>query len=302
MAGGRRARAARAVGRAAALGRAGVPRAPAVRLPRVTSPLRSARLSWWPGSTTPATTARGGSLPDELTIYFSSDRGGNDDVYMATRASRTDASGAAGADQRQHHQRGWVALPISSTGLDLFLESNVSGKYAVYVATRSTLMAQFSAPALVANVNIAGTDNGQPNVLPDESAIYFVSYQTASSNWDVYRAARTTGGQFGTPAQVSTINTPSDEYAPTPTSDELVLYFGSARPDSPAKGGMDVWIAKRASVTASFDPPTNVQELNTAQGEWPDWLSPDRCRLYFTRTPSAGTSSPRSIYVATRTM
>ena len=182
---------------------------------------------------------------DELTIYFYSDRGGNNNVYTATRASRTDAFGTPQAltSVNTNSADGWPS--ISSTGLDLFLESNVSGKYAVYVATRSTLLAQFSAPALVANVNIAGTDNGQPNVLPDESAIYFVSYQTASSNWDVYRAARTTGGQFGTPAQVSTINTPSDEYAPTPTSDELVLYFGSARPDSPAKGnGMDVWIAK----------------------------------------------------------
>ena len=244
--------------------------------------------------------AEGRLSPDELTIYFYSDRGGNDDVYTATRASTTDAFGTPQplTSVNTTSAEGWPS--VTSDGLTLFLESNVSGKYAVYVATRTTLVAQFSAPALVANLNFSGSDNGQSNVLPDESAIYFVSNQGGGS-YDVYRAARNSGGQFGTPAQVSTINTPSDEYAPTPTSDELVLYFGSARSDSPAKGGMDIWMAKRASTTDTFDPPTNVQELNTANFEWPDWLSPDRCRLYLTRTTGTVTS-PRSIYVATRTM
>jgi hypothetical protein len=71
---------------------------------------------------------------------------------------------------------------------------------------------------------------------------------------------------------------------------------------APAKGAMDNWMARRASATASFDPPTNVQELNTANIEWPSWLSPDRCRLYFSRTTGPTGVVPRSIYVATRTM
>jgi hypothetical protein len=44
-----------------------------------------------------------------------------------------------------------------------------------------------------------------------------------------------------------------------------------------------------------------VQELNTTAVDWPDWLSPDRCRLYFSRTADA-TSGTLSLYVATRTM
>jgi hypothetical protein len=57
-------------------------------------------------------------------------------------------------------------------------------------------------------------------------------------------------------------------------------------------------MTKRASTTANFDPPVNVQELNTANEDWPDWLSPDRCRIYFER----GGTSGRKIYVAERSM
>jgi hypothetical protein len=55
-------------------------------------------------------------------------------------------------------------------------------------------------------------------------------------------------------------------------------------------------VAERASRTADFDPPVNVQELNTGADEHPNWLSPDRCRLYFQRYGATG----YKIYVASR--
>jgi Tol biopolymer transport system component len=190
---------------------------------------------------------------------------------------------------------GWPS--VTADGLSLFFESFVSGRYQTYVATRTTLVAQFSAPALVANVNFAGSDTGQAAVLPDQSAIYLVNNASGTSN--LFRAGRNTTGQFGVPVEVSTINTPAEEFAPTPTSDELVLYFGSSRLDAPAKGSMDIWMTRRTSTAANWDPPTNVQELNTTAFEWPDWLSPDRCRLYFTRNTGTTFTTP-SLYVATR--
>jgi hypothetical protein len=56
----------------------------------------------------------------------------------------------------------------------------------------------------------------EPFVLPDGSALYFTSTRTGSMSYDLYRAARGTAGQFTTPTQVSTINTPSGELAPVP--------------------------------------------------------------------------------------
>ena len=176
---------------------------------------------------------------------------------------------------------GWPS--VTSNGMNLFLESDVSGKYAIYVATRTTLVAEFSAPALVATINTAGSDNAQPFILPDESGIYYVS-NIGGGSYDIWRASpkhrrRVRDADCALDAQHALRRVRSHAQR-----GDLVLYFGSARSDSPAKGGMDIWMTKRASTTASFNPPTNIQELNTANYEWPDWFSANRCRLYFTRT------------------
>jgi Tol biopolymer transport system component len=241
--------------------------------------------------------------PDELTIYFTSDRpggtGSNNDIYTATRTSRSAPFGAPlplGGINTPAASEAWPTL--TSDGLTLFFESTTSGSYQVLVATRTTLVAQFSAAVPVANLN-AGPIDGQPFVLPDESALYFASSRTGTNGGlDLYRAARGGGGAFGTPAQLATVNTPSQEYAPTPTANELTLYFSSDRTDAPSKGDHDIWVSQRTSTSAAFSPPVNVQELNTAATEWPDWLSPDNCRLYFTRRETTG----RKIYVAERAM
>jgi Tol biopolymer transport system component len=166
------------------------------------------------------------------------------------------------------------------------------------VATRATVASQFSASAPVAGIN-AGPGDSEPFVLPDGSALYFISTRgTNGGTTDLYRAARGASGQFTTPTQVSTVNTPSTEYSPVLTPDELVLYYASDRPDAPAKGLLDIWMTKRASTSAAFEAPVNVQELNTTGHEIPDWISPDRCRLYFDRLGSNGIGD--KIYVAER--
>jgi hypothetical protein len=235
---------------------------------------------------------------DELTIYFFSDRAGNNNIFTASRASLSATFGTPQALTAVNTtaSEGWPS--VTADGLSLYLESNVNGAFQVFVSHRTTVVAQFPAPILVANVN-SGSVTGQSFVLPDESALYFVTNATGSiGNYSIFRAVRGSNGQFGTPAIVPTINTPSGEYGPAVAPDELTIYFGSQRTDSPAKGGFDIWKATRASTAASFDPPVNVQELNTTSTEWPDWLSPDHCRIYFTRNGTTG----YKIFVATRSM
>jgi len=220
-------------------------------------------------------------MPDELTVYFQSDRSGDRDIYMATRATRTAAFGtpqlvggvnSVGSDA-------WPSP--TGDGLMLFFETMRTGPNQVFVATRNTILAQFSGAAGVVNVS-QGVESGQPYVIPSGRALYlFIGA-------DLFRAELGANAQFETPVAVSTINTPSVEYFATPTGDELTLYFASNRTDAPAKGNFDIWMARRASSTAAFDPPVNVQELNTANEEFPSWISPDNCRLYFSRGDAAG--------------
>jgi Tol biopolymer transport system component len=223
--------------------------------------------------------------PDELTIFFISDRGGTPnvaDVYTATRTSRTSAFGTpqplAAVNSSMHEN----CPSVTSDMLTFFLESNRAGQFGVFVASRSNTFTQFSTPSLVTAVN-SGSNDGQPQVLPDGSALYYVSFRSGVGGGDIYRAPILAGGQVGAPTIVPRINSSVNDYAPAPSADELVLYFNSDRSDATAKGGYDIWMAKRASRTADFDPPVNVQELNTSADEGVGWISPDKCRLYLHR-------------------
>lgn len=238
---------------------------------------------------------------DELTATFYSDRASYQ-IYTATRASRTAAFSTPqviGGTGITSGAGGVFKFPtMTADGLTLFFESDPGGVFKVMIATRTTVAAQFSTAAPVANIN-AGAGDSEPFVLPDGKALYFMSTRNnGSSTSDIYRAARDASGQYTAPAPVSTnfVTPPANEYAPVVTPDELVLYFASDR--TPNKGQWDIWMTKRASLDAPFDPPVNVQELNTTTNEIPDWISPDRCRLYFDRLGT--TAGGDKIYVAER--
>jgi hypothetical protein len=51
--------------------------------------------------------------------------------------------------------------------------------------------------------------------------------------------------------------------------------------------GVDGDLCGRRTRDASLDVPfgsmTPIHELDSADGEYPSWISPDRCRLYLTR-------------------
>src|SRR5262249_27513015 len=106
--------------------------------------------------------------PDELTIFFASDRpggSGSNDIYTATRTSRTAAFGTpqlvAGVNTSSND-----AFPSVTPNLqNLFFESSGPGTYDVYVATRTSTAAQFSTPSLVPGID-SNLGDGQPYILP----------------------------------------------------------------------------------------------------------------------------------------
>jgi Tol biopolymer transport system component len=217
--------------------------------------------------------------PDELAVFFVSDRAGNSDIYTATRTSRSSPFGTPQPLTAVNSSANDNCPSVTSDLLTFFDESYRSGPaVGVFVASRSDTFSQFSTPSLVAAVN-SGSGDGQPQVLADGSALYFVSFR--SGGGDIYRAPILTGGQVAAPAIVPVINSSGADYSPVPSADELAIYFTSNRSDAPSKGGYDIWMAKRASRSANFDPPVNVQELNTSGDDGADWISPDKCRLYF---------------------
>lgn len=201
------------------------------------------------------------------------------DLYIATRTSSTGAFEPA------------VALAINSPADDDY-EATLSGdartlvfmrsgaNYDLFVSSRSTTADSFAMAVLLSGVNTSGFE-GYPYLRPDNAVIYFSRAPSNAPivNSDVHRAVQD-GSGFGVSLPVAEINTAEEERLAAIAPDERVIYWASTRADG-SKGGYDMYMASRTSTSEPFSNLRNVSELNTAANDYPNWVSPDGCRLYF---------------------
>jgi Tol biopolymer transport system component len=132
-----------------------------------------------------------------------------------------------------------------------------------------------------------------PYVLAEGKLVYFSSSRI-NHHFDIFRA-ESKGAAFATPTAVDGVNDPTyfDGY-PVVSADERTMYFGTARINQGYS--TQIWVAQRASSTSSFRAPTLVTELAAAgtYHDYPSWLSPDGCRLYFTSSRVGSHGAPRT--------
>jgi hypothetical protein len=232
--------------------------------------------------------------PDSLTIYFASSSGGQYDIFVATRMSPESAFGSIRPLPNVNSPQGDFAPSISEDGLTLFLETDRRTDIEIMVATRSSVLVDFGMAAPVSGITSS-------DVLVSERAPFVTSmgrelYLTRrnASDAEIYRATRTSGA-FPAPMAVTELNSAGLDSFATPTADGKTVYFASTRAAPMAKGLQDIWIARRSAITQPFGTPALVPELNSADAEYPTWISPDECVLYLHR------ATPRNeIYVARR--
>jgi Tol biopolymer transport system component len=223
--------------------------------------------------------------PDELTVYFSSNRpggAGNYDIYTATRATVdepfSNVHPVMGVDTT-----GIERSPvISGDGLALYAIIDAPQNYNIGRATRPTTSANFSALTAVTTINSAMNDT-LGSIVPDESVVYFTSDR--GGNTGLYSAVRMPGGDYSLPKLVpgTLINTADSDGDPVISPDQLTLFFSSNRIGG--LGGADVWMAQRANVATGFDAPINLVSLNSGQVDVVSWVSADGCVVYLTRGP-----------------
>ena len=79
-----------------------------------------------------------------------------------------------------------------------------------------------------------------------------VAYAVQLSDWAAAQKIDTIGGNH------ADLNTPSQDGCPIQSPDGLSLYIASNRPGG--KGGLDIWMASRASTTAPWGAPQNLGE------------------------------------------
>jgi Tol biopolymer transport system component len=221
--------------------------------------------------------------PDELTVYFASSRSGDAggwNLWTATRPALGQPFARVTALSQVNSSSDDSDPSVTADGLTLYYTKAEGGNTApwrIYRSTRSSIEGAFGPGALVPDVNVSGTVNGQSYVMPDGSALYYIA-SAGGGGQEIWRAQAAAGGRFDPPVHLSELGSSADESSPVVTADELTIYFGSTR--SGGAGGVDIWMASRNSTAEPFGTPRNVAELNSGANYVPSWISPDTCRLY----------------------
>ena len=186
---------------------------------------------------------------DGLSLFFESPRTGgygSFDLWVTTRATKDDDWGTPVNLGPSVNSSSSDATPgISADGLSLFFESTRSGGYGnfdLWVTTRTTPDADWSAPVnLGATVNSSAWDGG-PRISADGLALFFMSRRTGGSgNYDLWITTReTTNDDWGIPINLGpTVNNSAGEVPGSISADGLLLFFDSDQPGG--VGGVDMW-------------------------------------------------------------
>jgi Tol biopolymer transport system component len=161
--------------------------------------------------------------------------------------------------------------------------------------------APVGAPVNVGSVVNSRAFEGGPCISADGLFLYFTSDRAGGEGggdlWVTRRATRT--DRFGTPENIGpVVNGPANDYAPSVAAAGLSLYFDSDRPGG--LGGMDLWVARRASAAEEFGAAEHLgPTINSAHNDWGPSITADGRSLYFNSNRPGGQGS-EEVWVATR--
>jgi len=149
----------------------------------------------------------------------------------------------------------------------------------LFVATRTTPSSTFVLGGALQNTDTAAADETEPFVREDGQVLYFTSNATGAG--DLYRSTRSAALSGPLAGHGAQHDVDRGAYRPV-TADDLVIYFSSTRADGGALEGRHLGRDAELDEPSRSARPRNVAELNTTSGERPDFITRDRCTLYFT--------------------
>jgi len=190
--------------------------------------------------------------PDGLELYFSSERPGGSggvDLWMATRRTQEDMWELPLNLGPSVNSQWWDQCPIiSSDGLTLMFISAYRptgyGNDDIWLAKRSSIYDAWSSPVNLGPTVNTPYEDSLACLSPDDQILYFSSDRPGGfGEADLWMSRRlTTDDQWSVPVNLGpSINTSTNELAPTVSLDGSILYFASDRPGG--LGGWDQWQA-----------------------------------------------------------
>lgn len=264
---------------------------------------------------------------DGLSLYFTaslrSDSLGGWDIYVCRRNSVNDAWGAPqnlGPGINTPYDEG--APFVSIDGHRLYFQSNRPGGFGgsdLYVSRRHDNDDDFGwqpAENLGSGVNTVANEAG-PSVFEDDAGLttlYFSSDQpggpgpvgpsgpgvNGQQGSDIYMSMLQLDGTFGPAVLVPELSSPSLDRRPLIWRDGLHLLLTSDRAGT--NGGLDSWIATRASTSDLWSTPVNLGlPINSTGADAGAVLSFDGTTLYFQSVRPGNFHTGYNLWMVTRT-
>ncbi|MDQ3749984.1 MAG: FG-GAP-like repeat-containing protein [Acidobacteriota bacterium] len=248
--------------------------------------------------------------PDNLSLFFASDRAGGTggfDLYVSTRPNANAPWGMPVNLGTNINTTGGELCPtVLPGGLSLYFISDKPGGCGgndIYVSQRMNNQSEWG-PAVNLGCQLNSPQSEMsPSLFTDAGGttnLYFSSNRPGGPGMtDIYVSTLQPGGQFGAPALVEGLNTAFNDQRPNiRVRDGLEIFFESDRTGT--VGLADLYVSTRASTSAPWSTPVNLGvTVNSASVESRPSLSFDGRELYFFSNRPGGVGA-NDIYIARR--
>lgn len=220
---------------------------------------------------------------NKLELYFKrTDSGGDNNLYMMTRASTTAAWNAPAAIGVLNSTAQEESPRLSSNDLTLYFGRGGD----IYRSTRTAVGQPWTAPTPVSTLN-TGDYEKWADVCSDGYVI--VSRDGAGNGQDLYAGTLAAGATQA----LTVFNTGAAEQGTLLSADCLHLYFQSNRDNDQ----FDLFEASRTSTTAAWSNPTKLSVFNTATSSEEDpWVSTDQRVFVF----ASNANGNKDLFISTR--
>jgi hypothetical protein len=177
---------------------------------------------------------------DGLTIFFSSDRGGNSDLYYALRPDRASPWSTPGRIMELSSGGGdFAAFAQKNLKHVVLCAGDVTDNEALYTSDRPTTLEPWNPPSRIVELDDSGVSECDPMERIDPTAhtdvIYYSSWVgNTDKTYDIYRAERASSSvPWSNRTKVDGINTDGHhDRDPWLSADERTMFFSSTRSGS----------------------------------------------------------------------